>query len=58
VSTRSGNRTTDFHFSYTFTSADATLGKVTFKAVANVVDGRDAWPADNEAVASPTKVSP
>jgi Tol biopolymer transport system component len=53
----SGNRTTDFSFSYTFTAADAKIGKVTFKAIANVVGGRDALPADNEAIAAPTKVS-
>jgi PKD repeat protein len=57
VPVRPSNRTTNFNFSYTFTSADAQVGKVTFKAVANVVGARDALPADNEAIASPTKVS-
>jgi hypothetical protein len=57
VPVRSGNRTTDFNFSYTFTNADAQLGKVTFKAVAILLGARDALPADNEAVAPPTKVS-
>jgi PKD repeat protein len=57
VPVRPSNRTTDFSFSYTFTSADAQVGKVTFKAVANVVGARDALPADNEAIASPTKVN-
>jgi len=57
VPVRGGGRTTDFRFSYTFTSADAALGKVTFKAVAYVVGARDALPADNEAVSLPTKVS-
>jgi Tol biopolymer transport system component len=57
VPVRSGNRTTDFNFSYTFTAADASIGKVTFKAIANVLGARDALPADNEAIASPTKVS-
>jgi PKD domain-containing protein len=57
VPVRSGGRTTDFSFSYTFTSADKSLGKVTFKAVATIVGARDALPADNEAVALPTKVS-
>jgi len=51
------NRTTSFSFSYTFTSDDAAIGKVTFKAVANLINARDALPADNEAIASPTKVS-
>jgi len=57
VPVRGGGRTTDFKFSYTFTSADATLGKVTFKAVASLVGARDAVPADNEAIALPTKVN-
>lgn len=57
VPVRGGGRTTDFRFSYTFTSADAVLGKVTFKAVASLVGARDAVPADNEAVALPTKVN-
>jgi len=57
VPVRPSNRTTDFSFSYTFTSADAQVGKVTFKAVARIVDARDALPADNEAIASPTKVN-
>ena len=53
----SGNSTTGFNFNYTFTAADASIGKVTFKAVANLVGARDALPADNEAIAPPTKVS-
>ncbi|HEV2669799.1 MAG TPA: hypothetical protein VGU74_01805, partial [Gemmatimonadales bacterium] len=56
VPVRQSNRTTDFNFSYTFTAADAQLGKVTFRAVA-VLGARDALPADNEAVAPPTKVN-
>jgi PKD repeat protein len=51
------NGTTDFAFSYTFTADDATIGKVTFRAVAVVSGARDALPADNEAIAPPTKVS-
>ncbi|HEU0246914.1 MAG TPA: PKD domain-containing protein [Gaiellaceae bacterium] len=57
VPIRSGGRTTDFKFSYTFTSADAAVGKVTFKAVASLVNARDAAPADNEAISLPTKVN-
>ena len=57
VPIRGGGRTTDFQFSYTFTSADEALGKVTFKAVASLVGARDALPADNEAVALPTRVN-
>ncbi len=57
VPVRPSNRTTDFKFSYTFTADDATVGKVTFKAVAWIVDARDALPADNEQIATPTKVA-
>jgi PKD repeat protein len=51
------NRVTSVAFSYTFTAADAIIGKVTFKAVALLVNARDALPADNEAIGSPTKVN-
>ena len=57
VPPRSSNRTTNFNFSYTFTADDAAIGKVTFRAVATIQGGRDALPADNEAIAAPTKVS-
>ena len=50
------NRATTFKFSYTYTSADATIGKATFRAAAAIVNGRDALPSDNTAIAS-TKVS-
>jgi PKD domain-containing protein len=53
----SGNRTTAISFNYTFTSADAKVGKVTFKVVATIVGARDVLPADNQAISSPaTKV--
>jgi hypothetical protein len=48
---RPASRTTQITFSYTFTSADASVGKVTFKAVAFLLDARDALPTDNEAIA-------
>lgn len=57
VPVRPANRTTDFNFSYTFTPDDASVGKVTFKAIAFPLDARDALPADNEAIAAPTKVN-
>jgi hypothetical protein len=57
VPVRGANRTTTFGFTYTFTAADAAVGKVTFKAVAVLTGARDALPADNEAVGSPTKVT-
>lgn len=56
VPVRGGGRTTEFKYSYTFTSDDAALGKVTFKAVASIVAARDALPTDNEVIALPTKV--
>lgn len=43
-------RPTVFKFSYTFTSGDATVGKVTFRTVATIASGRDALPADNTAI--------
>jgi PKD repeat protein len=57
IPVRSGNRTTAVGLSYTFTDADAAVGKVTFKSVVYIINARDALPADNEAIASPTKVS-
>ena len=56
VPVRSSNRTTDFNFSYTFTSDDAALGKVTFRADASLDTARDALTADNEAISSPVKI--
>jgi len=57
VPVRPANRTTDVTFSYTFTAQDASLGKVTFKAVATLIDARDALPADNEAISPPVRVT-
>jgi len=58
VPARSTNRTVAFTFNYTFSSSDASIGKVTFKALASLANARDAFPADNEAVSSPpTKVA-
>jgi PKD repeat protein len=57
VPVRSANRTTNFQWSYTFTKSDAAIGKVTFRAVATILEARDALPADNESIAPPTKVS-
>jgi len=57
VPVRSGNRTSTFTFNYTFTKDDASIEKVTFKAVATIVNARDALPADNEAISyPPTKI--
>ena len=43
-------RPTTFKFSYTFTSDDADIGKVVFKTVATLANGRDALPSDNTAI--------
>jgi PKD repeat protein len=50
------NRVTSVALSYTFTPDDALIGKVTFRAVVTLVNGRDALPADNEAIGEPTRV--
>ncbi|RLK58918.1 PKD domain-containing protein [Actinokineospora cianjurensis] len=51
------NRTVAFPFNYTFTPGDATLGRVTFRAVVTLDQGvRDVRPVDNEAVAPATTV--
>jgi hypothetical protein len=43
---------TVFKFSYTFSPGDAAVGKVTFKAVATIVDHRDALPGDNMVIST------
>jgi PKD repeat protein len=57
VSARGNTRPTTFSFSYTFTKADASVGKVTFQAIATIVGARDAQPSDNTVTALPTKVN-
>jgi hypothetical protein len=57
VPVRSGNRTTDFSLNYTFTNEDERMGKVTFRATAELLGSRDAFPADNEAISLPVKVT-
>ncbi|HET9051405.1 MAG TPA: PKD domain-containing protein [Candidatus Dormibacteraeota bacterium] len=51
------NKTTPFSFNYTFTAADGTAGKVTFEAIATILTGRDAQPADNTVIALATTVN-
>lgn len=59
IPVRQGNRTTAVSFTYTFTSDDASLGKVSFQAIANIVGARDALSADNTAISTPpTTVNP
>lgn len=57
VPARSVKRSTSFTMSYTFDAQDATLGKVSFEAVATIIGARDANPADNTVIAVPVKVS-
>jgi hypothetical protein len=57
IPVRTTNRTTPFDFSYTFTAADAAVGSVTFRAVVGIQLAHDAFPADNQVSALPTKVS-
>jgi PKD repeat protein len=54
----SRNRATPFDFNYTFTSEDAVIGKVTFQAIATIVNAPDALSADNTAISLPVKVRP
>jgi PKD domain-containing protein len=46
-------KTTQFNFHYTFTSQDAQIGQVSFRAVASIQGLNDAHPVDNEAISSP-----
>ncbi len=54
ISLSTGMSTIPFAFSYTFTSGDTAVGKVTFEAIATIQGARDAFPADNTAIASTT----
>jgi hypothetical protein len=49
-----GDRATKFTFRYTFTSGDAAIGKVIFRAVAIIENAPDAFPQDNERLSSLT----
>jgi len=57
VAVKSRNRTTRFSFAYLVTEADRSLGKVSFKAVATIIDHRDALPGDNELTSPPVRVA-
>jgi PKD repeat protein len=57
VAPRTAHKTTDFQFNYTFSPADAQLGKVNFQAVAVIVGARDAIPTDNTFISLPVKVT-
>ena len=57
VPVRRGGRTTRFAFTYTITPADGTIGKLSFKAVATIIDHHDALPGDNDLISPPVKIT-
>ncbi|MEW2329687.1 PKD domain-containing protein [Micromonospora chersina] len=56
VPVRDTGKTTPFAFTYTVTADDLALGKLTFRAAADVSPNRDAIPADNELLSTPVKI--
>lgn len=56
VPVRSGNRTSQFTFNYTFSPQDAQVGKVTFRAVVVIENANDAFQPDNDAISTPPTV--
>ena len=56
VPVRSGNRTSQFTFNYTFSPQDAQFGKITFKVMVFIENVGDDFPADNEAISTPPTV--
>lgn len=50
VPVKLAGQTTRFAFSYTATSDDKTIGKVTFEATAIILSARDALPSDNDQI--------
>jgi hypothetical protein len=57
VPVRPGNRTTPFPIAYTISEADRSIGKVSFKAVATILNHRDVSPGDNELISPPIKIT-
>ncbi|MEU9825350.1 PKD domain-containing protein [Micromonospora chersina] len=57
VPVKAAGRSATFSFDYTVTADDRTAGKITFRAVAAVLQNRDALPADNELLSTPVRVS-
>ncbi|HZB47561.1 MAG TPA: PKD domain-containing protein [Mycobacteriales bacterium] len=52
-----GGNTTRFAFTYTVSPADGTIRKVSFRAVATIVDHPDALPGDNELISPPVRIT-
>lgn len=57
VNAKPKGQVTDFYLGYTFTPEDAQVGKVLFKAIAEIDGQRDAFPADNEFISFAVKVT-
>jgi PKD repeat protein len=57
VPVKLAGQTTRFAFTYTVTSDDKALGKMTFRAYATIVNHRDALPGDNELLSTPVAIS-
>jgi PKD repeat protein len=56
VPVKTAGQTTRFAFTYTVTSDDKAVGKVTFRADAILIGHRDALPADNELLSTPVMI--
>lgn len=57
VPVKTAGQTTRFAFTYTVTSDDKAIGKITFIAIATIIGYRDAVPADNGLQSTPVSVS-
>lgn len=57
VSVKTAGQTTRFAFTYTVTSDDQAVGKITFRADATIIGHRDALPADNELLSTPIMIT-
>jgi hypothetical protein len=56
VPVKAGGQSTRFAFTYTVTSDDKAMGKITFRADASIIGHRDALPADNELLSTPVGI--
>jgi len=56
VPVKPAGQTTRFAFTYTVTSEDKAMGKITFRADALILDHRDALPADNQLSSTPVRI--
>ena len=57
VAVRGKSQGTDFVFSYTPSPDDGALGKLTFRAEADLNSSRDALFADNVAISAPVRIN-